>query len=153
MDEVWTGGCQCGAVRFRGTALVDNAHVCHCRMCQKATGNFFAPLVGIPLDALTFTRGAAAEFRSSASGVRGFCRDCGTPLYFRVDGGAHVSFMIVAFDAPAAHPLSFEYGVEGTLPQVAQLGRTGTRYVTEEDEPEDAARIRASNRQHPDHDT
>ena len=35
-DFLATGGCQCGAVRYRATAMLDNAHVCHCRMCQKA---------------------------------------------------------------------------------------------------------------------
>ena len=39
-----TGGCQCGAVRYRVDQALDNAHVCHCRMCQKASGNYFLPL-------------------------------------------------------------------------------------------------------------
>ncbi len=33
-----TGGCQCGAVRFRAAHL-GRASLCHCRMCQKAFGN------------------------------------------------------------------------------------------------------------------
>ena len=43
-----SGGCQCGAVRFRAEALSDNPHVCHCRMCQKAAGNLFGARVGVP---------------------------------------------------------------------------------------------------------
>ena len=38
-------GCQCGAVRFRVEGTLDDASVCHCRMCQKAFGGFYAPLV------------------------------------------------------------------------------------------------------------
>ncbi len=34
-----TGGCQCGAVRFRAERL-GSATICHCRMCQKAFGGF-----------------------------------------------------------------------------------------------------------------
>ncbi len=46
MTQTFSGGCQCGAIRFRTTDLIDNAHICHCRMCQKAAGNYFAALVG-----------------------------------------------------------------------------------------------------------
>lgn len=37
-----TGGCQCGAVRYRADAMLD---ICYCRMCQKAMGNLFALLL------------------------------------------------------------------------------------------------------------
>ena len=40
-----SGGCQCGAVRFRVTSF-GRSSVCHCRMCQKATGGLFAALFG-----------------------------------------------------------------------------------------------------------
>ena len=43
---VATGGCQCGAVRYAFYAPLENAHVCHCRMCQRATGGVFAALAG-----------------------------------------------------------------------------------------------------------
>jgi hypothetical protein len=43
-SETLTGGCQCGAVRF-ATKLVGRGSICHCRMCQKAFGSFFGPLV------------------------------------------------------------------------------------------------------------
>jgi hypothetical protein len=42
-----TGGCQCGALRYRAEdANSTNPHLCHCRMCQKAAGNYFMPLAG-----------------------------------------------------------------------------------------------------------
>ena len=50
MEQIATqisGGCQCGAVRYHATAVLDTSHICHCRMCQKAVGNFFAALIGI----------------------------------------------------------------------------------------------------------
>ena len=65
IDLTVTGGCQCGAVRYRATQMLDNAHLCHCRMCQKAVGNLFAALVAAPNDALEWTRGTPAAFRSS----------------------------------------------------------------------------------------
>lgn len=153
MDRVGTGGCQCGAVRFRATALVGDAHVCHCRMCQKAVGNFFAALVGVPIPDLTWTRGAPATWESSDGIDRGFCATCGTPLFYHYRAGGHVSLCIATFDEPAGIGLKFQSGAEGLLPQVAELAhikRTGT---TEEDMPDEVVGIAAINRQHPDHDT
>jgi hypothetical protein len=77
-----TGGCQCGAVRYAISGPLHNPHICHCRMCQKAFGNYFAALVGTRRENLTWTRGEPASFRSSSVVQRGFCRDCGTPLSF-----------------------------------------------------------------------
>ncbi|NDV01620.1 GFA family protein [Pseudoroseicyclus tamaricis] len=146
-----SGGCQCGAVRYVVTALKDDAHVCHCRMCQKATGNLFAALVGTAPGALTFTRGTPATFRSSDHVDRGFCAACGTPLFYRYRPSGHVSLMMGTFDDPATlPPLVEEAGCEGRLPHVAQLSGL-PRHSTEE-QMEDAPAIAASNRQHPDHD-
>ena len=44
---LYSGGCQCGAVRFRVEGALGDASVCHCRMCQKANGSFYMPLVSV----------------------------------------------------------------------------------------------------------
>ena len=148
-----SGGCQCGAIRFRAQSLRDNPHVCHCRMCQKASGNFFAALVGVPLIDLTWTRGKPARFSSSDGIDRGFCRDCGTPLFFHRLSGENISMTIAAFDTPAVIPLAFELGNEGRMPQLAQLGRILTYGTSEEADPEGTDLARRTKHQHPDHDT
>ena len=74
-----TGGCQCGAVRYALMSEPTQASICHCRMCQKAFGNYFAPLTGVPRKDLVWTKGQPGIFRSSEAAERGFCRDCGTP--------------------------------------------------------------------------
>jgi hypothetical protein len=76
-----TGGCQCGAVRFRAEAL-GRASICHCRMCQKAFGGFFGPLV--TAKGLVWTKAEPARFQSSNKARRGFCPQCGTPLTFEI---------------------------------------------------------------------
>lgn len=153
MTQVRTGGCQCGRIRFRAASLKDNPHVCHCRMCQKATGNFFAALVGVPYGDFQWTRGQPAEFQSSGKSWRGFCSSCGTPLYYRNLENAHISMSIGAFDDPTSIPLNFQLGMEGRLPQTGQLSDLESFGSTEQDMPEEAALIRATNNQHPDHDT
>ena len=99
-----TGGCQCGAVRYRSNALMDNAHICHCRMCQKAVGNVFAALVGAPNDELVWTRGTPATFASSDLAERGFCAACGTPLFYRTIGGTRTGLTIGSLDDPSVAP-------------------------------------------------
>ncbi|MBX5009866.1 GFA family protein [Rhizobium lentis] len=60
-----TGGCQCGAVRYRAEGELGYPHICHCRMCQKAAGNYFLPLAAAKRQDFELTRGEPKWFRSS----------------------------------------------------------------------------------------
>jgi len=149
----WSGGCQCGAVRYRFNEKPAGAHVCHCRMCQKAFGAFYAPLVGGKKETFEVTRGAIAVFQSSDLVERGFCRDCGTPLTFRYLEGKHVSVSIGSLDDPGEFPPIDQHGVEGRYPFVNGIGHLPDRPTTEDEDPAGSASIAASNHQHPDHHT
>jgi len=147
-DPVHTGGCQCGAVRYALYAEPTNPHVCHCRMCQKAFGNYFAPLAGVKLDDFAWVKGTAGVFKSSEAVERGFCRDCGTPLFFRYPDRDRISLSLGSLDDPARVVPSRQFGVESRLPFVATLtSLPGTR--TEDDIPA-AEMARLKSRQHPD---
>ena len=98
MSNIKYGGCQCGAIRYQANSLEDNSHVCNCRMCQKAMGNFFAALVGVPLKDFSWTRGSPSVFQSSKNVGRGFCQACGTPLFFQHADNSHISMTIGSFD-------------------------------------------------------
>ncbi|MGB3845009.1 MAG: GFA family protein [Sphingopyxis sp.] len=148
-----SGGCQCGAVRYRASAMLDTSHICHCRMCQKAAGNFFIALIGIPKDALTWTRGTPATFRSSEQVERGFCRACGTPLYYDYAGSRHLSVTTGSLDNPAAFPPRVQFGTEGRMPWFDALPALTEEGTTEETMSDLVDAIRATNHQHPDHDT
>lgn len=115
------GGCQCGAVRFAATAETLHATVCHCRMCQRATGNFFAPLVEVPNEAVVWERGQPAVFASSSIAERGFCAACGTPLFLRDFDGAVTELMIGALDDPESIAPVYNYGVESKIAWVDGL--------------------------------
>ncbi|MFZ5725584.1 MAG: GFA family protein [Pseudomonadota bacterium] len=147
-----SGGCQCGAVRWHVTAVLDTSHICHCRMCQKAAGNFFAALIGVPRDALTWTRGSPATFNSSDKAARGFCRDCGTPLTYDYFDSKHINLTTGSFDEPAKFAPRMQFGVEGQLALFADLP-ISAEGTTEETMSSVADAIKASNHQHPDHDT
>ena len=81
-----SGGCQCGAIRYLIEGALGDAGFCHCRMCQKAFGSFGAPLVSVPLAHFRWTRGEPGIFMSSPIVERGFCHDCGTPLFMLEHG-------------------------------------------------------------------
>ncbi|AER56857.1 glutathione-dependent formaldehyde-activating protein [Pseudoxanthomonas spadix BD-a59] len=146
----YSGGCQCGAVRFHVTGTLDDASICHCRMCQKAFGAYYAPLVSTRGAALVWTRGTPARYRSSNLVARGFCAQCGTPLTYEAPDG--VALAAGAFDDPAALPPHIQYGVEGRLPFTDSLHALPARR-TEEDIAAQAFLSRIVSFQHPDHDT
>jgi hypothetical protein len=113
---VATGGCQCGAVRYALYVAPQNSHVCHCRMCQRATGGVFAALAGAPKAEVAWTKGEPAFFASSNLAKRGYCRDCGTPLSFSYDlPEARFYVTIGSLDDPNAAPIIMQYGVESKL--------------------------------------
>ncbi len=147
-----TGGCQCGAVRFAvEEGGLGMASVCHCRMCQKAFGAFYAPLVTVHPDKLTWTRGARALFASSNHVKRGFCAACGTPLTYEPDA-EYPALAIGAFDDPAAVRPRLQYGTESKLPYADAIPTLGARPTdtTVDDAPFLGDIV---SYQHPDHDT
>ena len=146
-DAQYTGGCQCGAVRFHA-ADVGRASICHCRMCQKAFGSFFGPLVtGLGVEWMC---GAPKYFASSNKVRRGFCENCGTPLTYEYDGG--IELAIGAFDNPALVPPVIQCNPTDKLAFVDGLPSLPMRQPG--DSPAaDAFLAGIVSRQHPDHDT
>ena len=153
MSERRTGGCQCGAVRYALRGELGRPSICHCRMCQKAFGSFFAPLVGVKLAEFEVTRGEIATFKSSDLVERGFCRDCGTPLTFHEIDTDGIDVSIGSLDEPAAVRPVIQYGVESRLPWFAQLASLPVRTTVEGEKAERLRVIARTKRQHPDHDT
>ena len=149
-EPIYTGGCQCGAVRYRITGELDDPHLCHCRMCQKAFGSFFAPLVGVKPDGIEWTRGKPALFQSSTIAERGFCSSCGTPLTYQPIGSNHISVSIGSLDEPARVKPVEQVSIESRMPWFAELPELpGSR--TEDDMPAEILAKLKSN-QYPDHD-
>ncbi len=147
---VYTGGCQCGAVRFRVEGALANASVCHCRMCQKAFGNFYAPLATVPAGGLAWTRGEPKRFRSSSHVLRGFCAACGTPLTFEAPDG--IALAIGAFDHPEEVMPVVQWGTEAKLPYVDDIPSL-PGHPTGEDMTDAPYLAELTSFQHPDHDT
>ncbi len=143
-----SGGCQCGTVRYAITTPFENPHICHCRMCQKAFGNYFAALVGTNKNGLKWTKGEPAIFKSSEIVERGFCRDCGTPLSFAYDHSDRIAVSIGSLDHPGQVLPDKQFGAEGMLPAFDIL-HTLPATRTEDDIPADFLE-KLKSRQYPD---
>src|SRR4051812_49107190 len=143
MSTRWTGGCQCGAVRYELARAPKRTCICHCRMCQKASGQPFMAYATFDEQDVRWTRGTSAVFRSSNLAERGYCRDCGTPLFFKFEGqekGHEFSITTGSLDDPAAAPPTVQFGAESEIAWCATLA-TLARVRTEDDlGPELAAR-------------
>lgn len=123
MGDRLEGGCQCGAIRYSVERL-GRASICHCRMCQRALGNAFAPLV--TAHGLEWLTQEPKRFRSSNKVQRGFCGDCGTPLTYEPDG-YKPEIAIATLDAPEHVAPVIQVGTESRLPWCGGLNELPTR--------------------------
>ena len=93
--RVLTGRCLCGAVSFEVSCDRDHADACHCSQCRRWSGTFWAS-VNVPYASLRLTsgEGSVAWFRSSESVRRGFCKTCGSALFWHPDRHKEHSHML-----------------------------------------------------------
>lgn len=101
MQENHNGSCLCGAVRFKIRGALGKVSFCHCSQCRKQTGLYYAS-TDVANDHVEF--GGAENvtwYRSSDNAGRGFCRICGSALFWRGDGADHVSILAGALDQPS----------------------------------------------------
>jgi adenylate cyclase len=130
-----TGGCLCGAVRYRVTEPALDTCFCHCRMCQKFSG---APVtVGstYPSNAVQFTKGEPKYYRSSPFAERGFCVNCGSSLTYKPleppvtpEWANWILIYTGSLDNPAPNVPTWHLGVESQMPWLdIQHGRKRVR--------------------------
>ena len=90
------GSCLCGAVGFSMQLPSKWCAHCHCSMCRKAHGAGYVTWAGFERDQVTFDQenGQLGWYESSAGAQRGFCRSCGSSLFFRSEkwaGELHIA--------------------------------------------------------------
>lgn len=112
MTQTMTGGCQCGRIRYTVEIESDEAYLCHCRMCQRATGGFAASFVNVPLPALKWERDPD-WYASSPIARRPFCSHCGTPFGFMFNDGDKIDLTLGSFDEPGYFRPTLHSGAEG----------------------------------------
>jgi hypothetical protein len=100
MTTVHSGSCLCGAVGYEVTGNLRNAVGCHCGQCRKTTGHYLAATAARH-DAFRLTRDEGlAWYRSSDTAKRGFCRICGSTLFWQGDGRDYIAIAAGSLDPP-----------------------------------------------------
>ncbi len=77
-----SGSCVCGTVRWTYDAPLGAMLHCHCSICRKHHGTWFATFVAAPLDTFHWRAGTekVSTWQSSAQGKRSFCAVCGSKV-------------------------------------------------------------------------
>lgn len=105
-----SGQCQCGAVTFDAQEVKSDINACHCRMCQRMSGGIFIT---------TTARGVSFEgeehitrYRSSDWAERGFCKNCGTHLFYRILETDEFDMCVGVFDDQSEFVLALEIFID-----------------------------------------
>lgn len=99
LAEAITGHCLCGAVTITVSAMKAEVDICHCAMCQRWGGAFYAGVKGEAAEVAG--EDAVTIYRSSEWAERAFCGTCGSNLWYRFLPTGGRSFLAGLFDLPA----------------------------------------------------
>ena len=103
-DDFHTGGCLCGAIRFRLTGDPIDGNICYCTQCRRQTGSPMVAFVTYPASRFELLTGTPASFRASTFATRQFCSGCGSPLSWRRDGRDDMDVFLGTLDHPEQMP-------------------------------------------------
>lgn len=111
-----TGGCLCGAIRYRLVSEPYDAGYCHCRICQRSSGAPVMVFASVPRADLRIDSGVPVRRRSSKFGERWFCGECGTPLAMTVDHAPdEIDFTVATLDELLDLPPEFHIWRESRI--------------------------------------
>lgn len=85
-EPVHFGGCLCGGVRYRVGGALRDAIACHCTQCRRTSGHHAAMTSAASEDLTLISSRTLEWYRSSPAAERGFCRVCGSNLFWRPEG-------------------------------------------------------------------
>ena len=125
MNETHSGGCSCGAVRYRVHGKPIVATVCHCKFCQRRLASAFAIIASFDEQSVEMIQGklVEAEHRSDESGrwlKMSFCPACGTTISHTAELRPGIrSIAAGTFDNPDWIAIDRHIWVQSKLPWVS----------------------------------
>lgn len=112
-NEIHKGGCLCGGVRYVVRGKLRDVVNCHCEMCQKQHGGFGPHSKALKKNISVTNSATLAWYQTSDVARRGFCKNCGSGLFWE------------PFDLDATGIIA------GTLDDPSQLKTMGHIFVDE----------------------
>jgi hypothetical protein len=106
-----TGGCACGRIRYTARVENDDAYLCHCRMCQRATGSVSIAFKTMNKADVAWER-QPDWYASSPIARRPYCRECGASLGFEHPDSEKMDLTIGSFDDPSRFKPRHHFGAE-----------------------------------------
>lgn len=106
-----SGGCLCGAVRFTAAPETHTYNICHCDMCRRwSAGPFMAIACA---DTVKFdNEDDVGVYESSAWAERGFCKKCGSVLFYKIRGKDKYFMSTETFDDTSDFKLAGEIFID-----------------------------------------
>ena len=112
MADQMSGGCACGRVRYSAKIDNDEAYLCHCRMCQRATGSVSIAFKHVRQADVKWD-GEPDWYDSSPIAIRPYCRECGSSLGFQFkEGSENMDLTVASFDDPSGFKPKHHFGAE-----------------------------------------
>ncbi|WP_299923236.1 GFA family protein [uncultured Pelagimonas sp.] len=96
-----TGKCDCGKVSFSVPAVRKTVTACHCSQCRRASGHIWASTQASDVTDLTFANDEGLTwYASSDFAKRGFCKFCGSSLFYRLNTEPGIAIAAGCIDTP-----------------------------------------------------
>ena len=96
-----SGGCLCGAIRYRVYGALRGVVNCHCGQCLRNHGNYAAYTSALVDDVEIIEQGELVWYAASTIAKRGFCHTCGSSLFWQPAGKDTISIAAGSFDQPS----------------------------------------------------
>ena len=94
------GRCDCGDVQFEIEAVRQDVTICHCSQCRRTSGHLWASTYA-PYDKVKFITDESLEwYKSSDYAKRGFCKACGSSLFYRLNEEEGIAIAAGCLDMP-----------------------------------------------------
>ncbi|WP_419903059.1 GFA family protein [Kiloniella sp.] len=86
VEEVKGGSCLCGAVRYEVNGPLRDSMGCHCEQCRKTSGHYVSATAVKKTDLTMLEMRGLKWYQSSVDARRGFCSECGSSLFWDLEG-------------------------------------------------------------------
>ncbi len=106
MRAIVKGRCECGSVAFTVDSPRETVSVCHCSQCRRTSGHLWASTHAAHADLHFETDDGLTWYASSEVAKRGFCRHCGSNLFYRLNDEDGIAIAAGCLDGPTGMRLA-----------------------------------------------